>query len=74
MRILLVEPDYKSKFPPLGLLKIGAFHKNRGDEVVFVRGLAEPDYWDRVYITTLFSFHHAKIIKTILHYKVMLRG
>ena len=73
MRILLVEPDYKSKFPPLGLLKIGAFHKNRGDDVVFVRGLIEPDYWDRVYITTLFSFHHDKIIKTILHYKAMLR-
>lgn len=74
MRVLLVEPEYKSKFPPLGLLKIGAFHKNRGDEVVFVRGLTEPDYWDRIYITTLFSFHHEKIIKTILHYKAMLRG
>lgn len=73
MCILLVEPDYKSKFPPLGLLKIGTFHKNRGDEVVFVRGLSEQEYWDRVYITTLFSFHHEKIIKTILHYKAMLR-
>ena len=73
MRVLLVEPDYKSKFPPLGLLKIGTFHKNRGDEVVFVRGLTEPDYWDRIYITALFSFHHEKIIKTILYYKVMLR-
>jgi radical SAM superfamily enzyme YgiQ (UPF0313 family) len=41
--------------------------------VVFVRGLTEPDYWDRVYITALFSFHHEKIIKTILHYKTMLR-
>ena len=73
MRILLVEPDYKSKFPPLGLLKIGTFHKNRGDEVVFVRGQTEPEYWDRIYITALFSFHHEKIIKTILHYKAMLR-
>jgi len=73
MRILLVEPDYKSKFPPLGLLKIGTFHKDQGDEVVFVRGLTEPGYWDRIYITTLFSFYHAKIIKTILHYKAMLR-
>ena len=73
MRILLVEPDYKSKFPPLGLLKIGTFHKNRGDQVQFARGLTEPNYWDRVYITALFSFHHEKIIKTILHYKAMLR-
>ena len=74
MRVLLVEPDYKSKFPPFGLLKIGTFHKNRGDEVTFVRGQTEPEYWDRTYITTLFSFHHEKIIKTILHYKDMLRG
>ena len=74
MRVLLVEPDYKSKFPPLGLLKIGTFHKSQGDQVAFVRGLTEHEYWDRVYITTLFSFHHEKIIKTILHYKDMLRG
>jgi hypothetical protein len=74
MRVLLVEPDYKSKFPPLGLLKIGTFHQDRGDEVVFVRGMNENQHWDRIYITTLFSFHHQKVINTILHYKAMLRN
>ncbi|RJR54774.1 MAG: cobalamin-binding domain-containing protein [Desulfobacteraceae bacterium] len=70
--ILLVEPDYASRFPPLGLLKIGTYHKERGDNVQFVRGKIKDDtYWDRVYVTSLFSFQHRKTIDTILHYKKM---
>ena len=72
LRVLLVEPDYKAKFPPLGLLKIGTYHKSRGDKVRLVRGnLKDAGYWDRVYITSLFSFNHKKTIETILHYKTV---
>lgn len=72
MKVLLVEPDYNSKYPPLGLLKIGTYHSNRGDEVRLVRGkIKEPSNWDRIYITALFSFYHDKIIDTILYYKDM---
>jgi len=59
--ILLVEPGYRNKYPPLGLMKIAAYHgpHGRGDNVVFVKG-HEPEVlsqaWDRVYVTTLFSF------------------
>lgn len=70
MRVLLVEPDYRTKFPPLGLLKLASYHKNRGDEVSFVRGVQKDGgHWDRVYISTLFSFYHQKVVDTILHYK-----
>ena len=59
--ILLVEPGYPNKYPPLGLMKIAAYHgpHGRNDNLRFVKGDA-PDVlsgvWDRVYVTTLFSF------------------
>ena len=59
--ILLVEPGYPNKYPPLGLMKIAAYHgpSGRDDNLRFVKGDA-PDVlssvWDRVYVTTLFSF------------------
>src|SRR3990172_4533346 len=72
MRILLLEPAYKNKYPPLGLMKISAFHKQRGDEVCFVKGLDKRyrgQLWDRIYITTMFSFYWAETIKTIRYYE-----
>ncbi len=59
--VLLVEPGYPNKYPPLGLMKIAAYHgpNGRGDNVLFVKGdtpEALNRVWDRVYVTTLFSF------------------
>ncbi len=69
-RILLVEPGYRNKYPPLGLMKIAAYHglEGRGDTVRFVKGensevLAEV--WDRVYVTTLFSFEWTRTARAI---------
>lgn len=70
-RILLVEPDYKTKYPPLGLMKISSYHKQRGDYVDFIKGrnleIAEKS-WDRIYVATSFTFYWNETIKTIKYY------
>lgn len=72
MKILLVEPNYKNKYPPMGLMKISTYHKMLGDQVRFVKGIEhkiDGEVWDRIYITTLFTFHFTIVVETILHYK-----
>ena len=36
--ILLLEPNYKNKFPPIGLMKLATYFRLRGDDVVFYKG------------------------------------
>ena len=70
-RILLIEPSYRNKYPPLGLMKISAYHKLLGDEVVFCKGTnfsLRQEIWERIYITTLFTFSWNSTIKTIKYY------
>jgi hypothetical protein len=68
--ILLIEPDYKNKYPPLGLMKLAQYHgvNGKNDNVTFIKG-EDPSVfekaWDRIYVTTLFSFEWKKISKTI---------
>jgi hypothetical protein len=69
-KILLIEPGYKNKYPPLGLMKIAQYHGPYGkkDRVRFIKGedrsvLSET--WDRIYITTLFSFEWKRISAAI---------
>lgn len=37
-QILLVEPNYKNKYPPMGLMKISTYYKRLGDHVTFFKG------------------------------------
>ena len=37
-RVLLVEPDYRNKYPPLSLMKLATYHRQRGDDVTFFKG------------------------------------
>jgi hypothetical protein len=68
--ILLVEPGYRNKYPPLGLMKIAQYHGPNGkkDNVRFVKGEDPSAYetaWDRVYITSLFSFEWERTARSI---------
>ncbi|PRX53975.1 hypothetical protein [Flagellimonas meridianipacifica] len=145
--ILLLEPNYKNKYPPIGLMKISSYHKMLGDSVTFYKGEMKDfivneiyneclekistidsdttwykkekeiklflktkrrsiltdltsgnenqpllnewfsyysDYykkkkyldnrkWDRVYVTTLFTFYWKKTIETIEYAKLLVR-
>lgn len=72
--ILLIEPAYKCKQPPLGLMKISYFHKNiLHDYVRFTKGKL-PDAlsgtkWDRIYVTSLFTFEWKLTIEAIEYAK-----
>ena len=68
--ILLIEPGYRNKYPPLGLMKIAQYHGPRGkrDRVRFIKGEDQSvltEAWDRVYVTTLFSFEYRKIAQAV---------
>ena len=69
-QILLLEPGYKNKYPPLGLMKLAAYHGPHGkrDHVRFCKGFdpsLKAQAWDRIYVTTLFSFEYKKIGEAI---------
>lgn len=77
MKVLLVEPNYKNKYPPMGLMKISTYHKGLKDEVRFVKGIdsdIDAEVWDRIYVTTLFTFDFDISVKTINHYKHMVNN
>lgn len=147
-KILLIEPNYQNKFPPIALMKLSTYHKSLGDEVVFYKGdiksfiinriadkcvdslkSVEPDFywqskrdviinyirtrkseflealvedhndtellvrnwlcyykdyywkktylqypeWDRIFVTTLFTFYYDITVKTINEVKVLIK-
>lgn len=70
-RILLIEPNYKNKYPPIGLMKIATYYKNKGDFVEFHKGLLPSESvksFNKVLITTLFTFDFNVCIQTINYY------
>lgn len=71
-RVLLVEPKYKAKYPPLGLMKPSTYHKQRGDEVMFYKGTraeVRDQAWDIIYIATMFTYHWKTTLHTIKFYQ-----
>lgn len=68
-KILLVEPDYYTRYPPLGLLKLAAYHRKRGDEVRLVRGNHSGWKPDRVYVTSLFSYAWRPVHAAVQFYR-----
>ncbi len=46
--ILLIEPGYKNKYPPIGLMKIATYHRMLGDDVTFYKGDVDKFMFDQI--------------------------
>ena len=69
MRTLLVEPDYYSMYPPLGLMKLSSFHRSYGDEIEYVRGISEVKVKPSVInVTSLFTYSWKQVHTSIEYY------
>lgn len=70
MNILLVEPAYYTRYPPLGLLKIASYHTGQGDTVELVRGCQPVSQSpDTVYVTSLFTYAWKPVHQAVVYYK-----
>jgi len=55
-QVLLLEPNYKNKYPPIGLMKLATYFRNHGDDVRFFKGdlrdlavdLLFEEYWENI--------------------------
>lgn len=69
MHVLLVEPTYYTQYPPLGLLKLAAYHVLKGDTVELVHGCQHvSSIPDRVYVTSLFTYAYKPVHEAISFY------
>lgn len=74
-KVLLIEPNYKNKYPPMGLMKLATYYRMVGDDVRFYKGdmrhlavdlicedlinhlsIVFPDVFWKNYYPTLFEF------------------
>lgn len=74
-KVLLIEPNYKNKYPPMGIMKIATYYRLKGDDVRFYKGdmksfavqlicedliehleIIFPDVFWKDYYPTLFQF------------------
>jgi len=68
--ILLLEPNYNAKYPPIGLMKIAYFHRVlRQDNVQFAKGTLpvgfSPRKWDRIYVTSMFTYEFQATVEAL---------
>ena len=67
-KILLIEPGYKNKYPPIGLMKIATYHRMLGDDVIFHKGDIRELILEDIFEKTFQKLN--EICKTIKWYKI----
>jgi len=69
--ILLLEPNYKNKYPPIGLMKLATYHRMLGDNVVFYKGDLKEFVLNNLYNDLILKLN--KINKKVLWQKHKLK-
>lgn len=70
VHVALVEPGYYTRYPPLGLLKLAAYHKLRGDTVELLKGTTRPAKRpDRIHVTSLFTYAWKPVHESVKFFK-----
>lgn len=65
-----MEPDYYSRYPPLGLLKLSSYHKSQGDQVEYLHGKSLPKRTpDLIYVTSLFTYSWRPVHESVRFFK-----
>lgn len=70
-RVLLLEPPYKNKYPPMGLMKLATYFKNCGDNVRFFKGSLKDlalDLFSDEFISQIDSKNFAEYINSFRQY------
>lgn len=65
-RVVLLEPPYKRRYPPLGLAKIASYVKKHGGTIVFQRNYHPVDE-DLVCVTSLFTYESRAVFNSLSH-------
>ena len=69
MKIGLIDVDGHSGFPNLALMRLSAWHKNRGDDVEWWNGFCR---YDRIYMSKVFTF--TPDVDTVINAAEIIRG
>lgn len=57
-KVLLIEPNYSNKYPPIGLMKLATYFRNRGDVVVFFKGDLKQFIIERIALNCIEECRH----------------
>jgi len=63
-KVLLVEPKYLRKYPPLGLAKIKTFLEQRNIKNYYARSVI-PDTFDLICVTSLFTYYSKHVFDVL---------